>query len=113
MGKRESSAALSEFLTPQAWDFLSERFKLSPREGQMLQAVFAHETEASIAQAMGLSPHTVRTHIVRLNAKLGVTSRTGLITAVFSEFLQLTADGNGPLPPICPNGGAGRCPLNQ
>ena len=113
MAKRDSSSALSQFLTPKAWAFLSQRLKLSPRELQMLQAVLAHDKESTIARAIGISPHTVRTHIVRLNAKLGVTDRPGLITAVFSEFLALTAAPDSPLPSICPNRIAGRCPLQQ
>jgi DNA-binding CsgD family transcriptional regulator len=113
MAKRDSSAALSQFLTPKAWNFLSQRLKLSPRELQILRAVFAHDKESAIARAIGISPHTVRSHIVRLNAKLGVSDRTGLITAVFSEFLSLTADCDSPLPSICRNRTAGRCPLNQ
>jgi LuxR family transcriptional regulator/LuxR family quorum-sensing system transcriptional regulator CciR len=49
---------------------------LSPREREVLDWVARGKTNAAIAQIMGLSVHTVGTHLRRIFAKLGVSDRT-------------------------------------
>jgi DNA-binding CsgD family transcriptional regulator len=41
-----------------------------------------------IADHLGISPHTVHTHIERLYRKVGVASRVSLVRRVFVEYLS-------------------------
>lgn len=49
--------------------------RITPRERDVLQALADGLTDKQIAQRLGISVETVRTHIVNLLAKLGVDSR--------------------------------------
>ena len=60
---------------------------LSPREADIVRYLTADEPEASIAHRLGISPHTVHTHVGRLYRKLGVTSRTQVILRMFAEYV--------------------------
>jgi DNA-binding NarL/FixJ family response regulator len=52
---------------------------LSPRERQVIQHVAAGLSNRDIAQALALSPHTVKNYLFRIFDKLGVSSRTELL----------------------------------
>jgi DNA-binding CsgD family transcriptional regulator len=62
---------------------------LSERERQIAEAVFDDQKESVIAVHLGISSHTVHTHLERLYRKLGVTSRVTLVSRVFVEYLWL------------------------
>ena len=96
-----------------AWAALSRSLHLSQREQQLLRGVLDDWTDASIAAALGISPHTVHTHFERLHQKLGVPNRVKLILRVVAEFLALTASPASDLPPICPNRYRCGCPLRK
>lgn len=49
--------------------------RLTPRERQVLQALMAGGRSTTIAEALGISPHTVRTHVQNTFAKLAVSTR--------------------------------------
>ncbi|HEY8602238.1 MAG TPA: LuxR C-terminal-related transcriptional regulator, partial [Thermomicrobiales bacterium] len=49
---------------------------LSPREVEVLRLLADGASNATIADALFISPNTVKTHVARLLAKLGVASRT-------------------------------------
>lgn len=49
---------------------------LSPREAQVLHAVAQGLSNAAVANALGISPGTVRKHLEHVYAKLGVDNRT-------------------------------------
>jgi ATP/maltotriose-dependent transcriptional regulator MalT len=49
---------------------------LSPREVEVLRLLADGASNATIAETLFISPNTVKTHVARLLAKLGVTSRT-------------------------------------
>ena len=74
------------------WRALARQLKLSDRESQILQAVFDDEKESVIAANLGISSHTVHTHLERLYRKLGVSSRVSLLRRVFFEYLRLRAE---------------------
>jgi DNA-binding CsgD family transcriptional regulator len=95
--------------TQQAWAAISCHLLLSPREIQITQLVFQDRKELAIAENLGMSPHTVRSHIERLYRKLGVRSRVDLILRVTGTFLALTEQGHDACPPIC--GKRKPCPL--
>lgn len=52
---------------------------LSARERQVIQHLAAGMTNREIAQALALSPHTVKNYLFRIFDKLGVSSRTELL----------------------------------
>ncbi|MFI6149303.1 helix-turn-helix transcriptional regulator [Streptomyces sp. NPDC051109] len=55
---------------------------LTPRERQVLVLLAGGETYCRIGRRLGISPHTVDTHLRRLRDKTGTANRTQL--AVFA-----------------------------
>ena len=56
--------------------------QLSPREQEIVQLVAQGHPNKVIADALKVSEWTVSTHLRRIFAKLGVSSRAGLIARV-------------------------------
>jgi DNA-binding NarL/FixJ family response regulator len=69
------------------WRLLAGSLQLSQRESQIVEAIFDDQKESEIAVKLGISSHTVHTHVERLYRKLGVTSRSTLVLRVFVEYL--------------------------
>jgi DNA-binding CsgD family transcriptional regulator len=97
----------------QAWTEIARSLGLSPRELQIVRGVFDDRTEFALATNLGISPHTVHTHIERLHQKLDVADRVELVLRITNEFLTLTAAPESTLSPICGDRTAGRCPLRS
>lgn len=55
--------------------------RLTPRELEILQRVAAGEASVDIADELGMSRHTLRTHIQNVLTKLGVHSKTDAVVA--------------------------------
>ncbi len=70
-----------------AWREIASALKLSPRELSIVQAVFDDQPEWRIAQDLGISSHTVHTHMERLYHKLGIAGRVPLVVRVLAEYL--------------------------
>src|SRR5450755_1560506 len=70
---------------------------LSVRERQVIQHVAGGMSNREIAEALELSPHTVKNYLFRIFDKLGVSSRTELLylTMNNSRSLQPPANGEG------------------
>ena len=77
-------------LSQRAWRDVADSLKLSPRELQIVLHVFDDQKEQAIAEQLGISPHTVHTHLERLYHKLEVTSRVELVVRIFAEYLALS-----------------------
>lgn len=107
------AAAGNGLLDAAAWKELGRRLGLSPRELQIARRLFAGDKESAIATALGLSAHTVHTHVERLYDKFDVDNRAALLVRLFAAFLALVASPGSPLPPLCPHYSAGRCPLRR
>jgi DNA-binding CsgD family transcriptional regulator len=60
---------------------------LSMRERQIVRGVFDDHSEQVIADDLGISPHTVHTHLERLYHKTGVGSRCALVVRVVAAYL--------------------------
>ena len=60
---------------------------LTDREREILQCLIAEQTQKQIAVALGLSPHTVDTHLRNIYAKLHVHSRGGAVAKALQERL--------------------------
>jgi len=69
------------------WHCLAQALHLSRRELQIVRGIFNDRKEASIAQELGISAHTVHTYLERLYRKLGVRSRCGVILRIVGEHL--------------------------
>ncbi|MFF4103994.1 response regulator transcription factor [Streptomyces sp. NPDC001903] len=52
---------------------------LTPRERQVLALLAGGETYYGIGRKLGISPHTVDTHLRRLRDKTGTVNRTQLV----------------------------------
>ncbi len=78
----------SEVFSGQTWSRLGRILKLSRRELEIVRGVFNDQTEFAIACNLGISEHTVHTHVERLYRKLDVRDRTQLILRVVREFMH-------------------------
>jgi DNA-binding CsgD family transcriptional regulator len=74
-------------LSKVAWAEVARSLRLSVRELQVVQGVFDDATEECIAARLGISPHTVHTHIRRLHQKLSVRTRTQLVVRVVASLV--------------------------
>ncbi|HEY0943963.1 MAG TPA: helix-turn-helix transcriptional regulator [Opitutaceae bacterium] len=54
---------------------LERKFGLTPREAEVLMWVAQGKTNPEVAQILAIQPYTVRTHLERVFAKLGVETR--------------------------------------
>jgi LuxR family quorum sensing-dependent transcriptional regulator len=71
-------------------DGLAEVLKLSPRELEVLQWCAEGKTSEKIAEALGISSHTVLTHIGGACRKLGARSRTAAVAkAIHAGLIKL------------------------
>jgi len=72
-------ASLSEGRLPD----LSQIYRLTRAEKNLVAAMIRGETNASVARGLGLSVETVRTHLKNACAKMGVNSRAALTAKMF------------------------------
>jgi len=101
MSARVDSAILSSA----AWSAIGASLKLSSRELQIVMCIVEDlaETQDDVGRHLGMSPHTVHTHLERLYKKLRVGNRSSLIVRVFAEYVHLEAaagkrrDRSGPI----------------
>jgi DNA-binding NarL/FixJ family response regulator len=60
---------------------------LTPREGEVLVHLAHGESNAEIAESLGVSPGTVKTHVATVLAKLGVRDRVQAVIAAYEAGL--------------------------
>lgn len=84
------------------WDSIGTALRLSPRELEVVRSVFECGADPLIAVRLGISPHTVHTHLDRIYRKLGLGSRCDLVLRVFETYIaqeperaKIAACGNG------------------
>jgi len=65
-------------------DLTPERVALSPRELQIARLVARGATNRAIGSMLDISSWTVSTHLRRVFAKLGVSSRAEMVNALFA-----------------------------
>jgi len=65
----------------------SDQEDLSPREVELLERIVSGETEAAISVHLGISPHTVRTHVKNIYRKLRVRSRAAVVQLAYERRL--------------------------
>ena len=84
------------FFCAAAWKGISETLRLSKREIEISQCVMLGDTERQAAAFLKVSPRTVRTHLERIRAKLGVDTRTELIVWLCEAHLDWLSRSSGP-----------------
>lgn len=78
----ESAKPGRNLFRPAEWERLQQVLQLSPRELEILQAVFDDLSEPAIATHLDLSVHTVHTYLKRLFQKLDANSRVEVVCTV-------------------------------
>lgn len=90
LGLEEAGVPLGGRAEPIRPEALADLHNLSQREWSVLRRLLANQRTSAIAQALYISPHTVRNHLKSIFRKTGVSSQAELI-----EWLQ----GTKPEPP--------------
>lgn len=67
-------------------------FRLSKREAEVVEELISGGTDKEIAQQLGIGVETVRAYLKSVRAKLGVSTRTAIVSAVHN----LRGDGGSP-----------------
>jgi DNA-binding NarL/FixJ family response regulator len=70
-------------------DAIALSFKLTPREAEVLYWVVKGKINRDIGDIVGASPMTVKKHLERVFAKLGVETRTAAAAMVMTRIKQL------------------------
>ncbi len=105
------TAPVRSFLTDGQWNTIARALRLSCREAEIAHGLLDDASEAAIADRLGISSHTVHTHIERLYRKLGVGSRCQVAVRLFAAYAALN-DGREPRAADAPHGDRLRIPPN-
>lgn len=62
-------------------------YRLTAREREILECLVAEQSQKQIAHTLGLSPHTIDTHLRNIYAKLHVRTRSGAVVKALQERL--------------------------
>lgn len=89
-------------ITPDIWACLVHQLRMSDREQQVALAVLEDQKELVISQRLGISEHTVHTHLERLYHKLNVSSRLQLVSCIARCWIDLIGEPGGGPAPLCP-----------
>jgi DNA-binding CsgD family transcriptional regulator len=79
-----------QLIRPSAADRVTE-LRLTPREREVARMVAMGLTNAAIAGKLNVSPWTVSTHLRRIFAKLGVTTRAAMVAVITTAETQRVA----------------------
>ncbi len=60
-----------------------ESFGLSGREIEVIESIAQGHNNAKVASKLFISPSTVRSHVKRINEKLGTTDRAGILATYY------------------------------
>ena len=73
-------------LAPDAAEPLPQLRELSPQERRIVALISQEYQTKEVARELGISGETVKTHLRRVYAKLGVHSRAGLVARAYARF---------------------------
>ncbi|MEK8087840.1 response regulator transcription factor [Aquabacterium sp. A3] len=90
-GDDEWLLVMQESSDQAAIDALTQEFKLTTREGEVLYWVVRGKTNRDIGDILGSSPATVKKQLEHIFAKLGVETRTAAAGLAMSRVAQLKA----------------------
>ena len=77
------------FLPDDVWAAIAMSLGLSKREAEIAALIMRDETERAMAGELGMSAHTVHTHLERLYRKLNARSRSQVVVRIFQRYVQL------------------------
>lgn len=90
-----------ELLRAVEWQFIDRELGLSGREHDIMELVLADVKESAMGARLGISPHTVHTHLERLYRKLGVSGRVQLVVRALGACLAHVRPGvSTPVVPV-------------
>ena len=92
-GQPTIDSAAAQALAQAARQPLSPGCELTPRERQVLALLVAGKTNRGIAEALTLSPSTVRNHVSNILSKLGAKTRTEAATQALQYNLVRRDEG--------------------
>lgn len=75
-------------LTDREWQSISESLRPSTRQSQITRRILKGQKEAQIAEALGISTHTLHKYLMRLYRKLDVGDRCELVLRVFAAYVS-------------------------
>jgi DNA-binding NarL/FixJ family response regulator len=84
------------------WLRIAAALNLTRRQLEIVRCLFDNDVQSGIAQRLGVSEHTVHTHVERLYRKLGVSSRCELLIRLFREYLAVCSRGRRSEPALEP-----------
>ncbi|MGE0120823.1 MAG: response regulator transcription factor [Dongiaceae bacterium] len=73
---------------------------LTEREGEIVGLLLKGHSAKSVARALHISPGTVRNHMKKTYAKLGVSSQTELFACFLEALARAEVDGSAPVSPV-------------
>jgi DNA-binding NarL/FixJ family response regulator len=76
-------------LTPGEWQEVVHRLLLTPQQARVVEHLLAGRHDKQIALALDVSLPTVRTHLRRLSARIGVSDRVELVLRIFGIVCEL------------------------
>jgi len=85
----------NSFLPVSTWVVISGSLRLSGRESEIAQCILAGCSKEGMAKKLGISDHTVQTHLERLYRKLGVSSRCEVVVRLFATYVSLQRELSG------------------
>ncbi len=85
----DDDLASDDLFSKHEWDCLLFHLSLSGRQAEILPLLFCGECDNQIAERLGISPPTLRTHLHRLYSRFDVSNRTSLVVEVFRQFRTL------------------------
>ncbi len=71
--------------TPLDLTYLKNAYNLTSREIEVLDYVRQGASYKEMAQELGISPHTIRDHILKLKLKFQAVSRCGIMARLIEE----------------------------
>jgi DNA-binding NarL/FixJ family response regulator len=77
---------LRPVFTPAEWKAIADSLHLSPQQARIVGLILEGKGDKQIASVLEMSMSTVRTHLGRIFARLGVGDRVELLLHVFSRF---------------------------
>lgn len=76
-----------DVLSTGEWQLVDTELGLTARESEIVELVLADLKESAMGAELGISPHTVHTHLERVYRKVGVRGRVQLVVRVLGACL--------------------------
>jgi len=78
-----------ELFSEQEWTLLTQDLELSRQQARIVDCIVHAKSDKQIAQELGISQCTVRTHVTRLFQKFGLNDRVELLVHVFMSLRNI------------------------